>query len=110
MQNKCIHFSLKLDKVRHIFEEELKLINWLPTSKMVDQCINTTTYNFVNNTCPYYVNENFEFAPHCRISTRNSFCKLKNPFRETNMVQKAITYIGPSICNSLPDSIKRANS
>ena len=35
--------------------------------------------------------------------------KLKNPFCKTNMRQKAISYIGPSIWNSLPDSIKRAN-
>ena len=110
MQNKCIRFCLKLDKMHHISENEFRLINWLPTSKRVDQCINTITYNFVNNTCPYYLNEIFEFAPYCRIGTRNNFSKLKNPFRKTNMGQKAISYIGPSIWNSLPDSIKRANS
>ena len=104
MQNKCLRFCLKLDKMNHISEEEFKSINWLPTSKRVDQCINTITCKFVNNTCPYYLNEIFEFVPHCRIS------KLKNPFRKTNMGQKAISYIAPSIWNSLPDSIKRANS
>ena len=62
MQNKCICFCLKLDKMHHISEEEFGLINWLPTSKRVDQCINTITYNFVNNTCPYYLNGAFEFA------------------------------------------------
>ena len=110
MQNKCICFCLKLDKMHHISEEEFKWIKWLPTSKRVDQCINTITYNFVNNTCPYYLNDIFEFAPHCSIGTRNNFSKLKNHFRETNMGQKAISYIGTSIWNSLPDSIKRANS
>ena len=88
----------------HISEEEFKSINWLPTSKRVDQCINTITYKFVNNTYPYYLNEIFEFAPHCRIS------KLKNPFRKTNIGQKDISYIAPSIWNSLLDSIKRTNS
>ena len=53
MQNKSMRFCLKLDKMHHISESEFKLINWLPTSKRVDQCINTTTYNFVNNTSPY---------------------------------------------------------
>ena len=110
MQNKCIGFCLKLDKMHHISENEFRLINWLPTSKRVDQCINTITYNFVNNTCPYYLNEIFEFAPHCRIGTRNNFSKLKNPFCKTNTGQKAISYIGFSICNSFLDSIKRANS
>ena len=71
--------------------------------------IDTITYNIVNNT-GHYLNEIFEFAPHCSISTRNNVSKLKNPFRKTNMGQKAISYIGPSIWNSLPDSIKRAHS
>ena len=99
-------FYLKLDKMHHKSEEESKSINWLPTSKRVDQCINRITYNFVNNSCPYYLNETFEFTPRGRLSTRNNFSKLKNPFRKRNMGQKAISYIAPSIWNSLPDSIK----
>ena len=42
MQNKWIGFCLKLDKMHHISKEEFRLINWLPTSKTVDQCIKTT--------------------------------------------------------------------
>ena len=29
------NICLKLDKMHHVFEEEAKLINWLPTSKRV---------------------------------------------------------------------------
>ena len=79
IQNKCISFCLKLDKMHHISEEEFKLINWLATSKKVHQCINTITYNFFKNKCPYYMNQIFEFVPHCRIGTSNNFSKLKNP-------------------------------
>ena len=43
------------------------------------------------------------------IDTKNEFAKLKNPFHKTNMRQKN-SYIDPSIWNSLPDSIKKANS
>ena len=64
MQNKKISFGLKLDKIHHISEKEFRLINWLPTSNRVDQWINTITYNFVNNSCPYDLNEMFEFSPH----------------------------------------------
>ena len=110
MQNKCIRFCFKLDKMHHMSEEEFRLINWLPTSKRVDQCINTIIYNFVNNTCPYYQIEIFEFIPHCRIGRGNNLPKLTNHFRKTNMGQKAIFCIGPSIWNSLPDSINEANS
>ena len=97
MQNKCICFCLKLDKMHHISEEEFKLINSLPASKRVDQYINTMIYNFVNNACHYYLNEIFEFAPHCRIGARSHFSKLKSPFRKTNTGRKTIYYIGPSI-------------
>ena len=104
MQNQCLCFCIQLDKMHHIFEKGFRLINWLPTSKRVDQFI--ITYNFVNNIYPYYLNEIFEFATHCRIGTRNNFSKLKNPFSKTNMGQKAISYTGPSIWNNWPDSIK----
>ena len=50
IQNKCIRLCLKLDKMHHISEEEFKSINGLPTSKRIDQCLNTITYNFVNHT------------------------------------------------------------
>ena len=109
-QNKCIRFCLRLDKMHHISEEDFRLINWLPTSKRVDQCINTITFKFVNNTCPYYLKEVFEFAPHCRIDTRNKFAKLKIPFRKTNMGEKAISFVGPSLWNSLPELIKKTDN
>ena len=107
MQNKCIRFCLRLDKMQHISDEDFRLINWLPTSKRVDQFINTITFKFVNDTCPYYLKEIFEFAPHCRIDTRNKFAKLKIPFRKTNMGKKAISFVGPSLWNSLPELIKK---
>ena len=109
MQNKCISFSHKLNKMHHISEEEFRLINWLPSNKRVDKCINTVTYNFFNDTSLYYLNEIFEFALYYRVRTRNNFSKLKNLFRKSNMGQKIISYIGPSIQKSLPGSIKKAN-
>ena len=30
MQNKCIRFCLRLDKMHHIPDEDIRLINWLP--------------------------------------------------------------------------------
>ena len=109
MQNKCIGFCLKLGKMHHISQEEFRLINCLLASKRVYQCINTIIYNFVNNTCLYYLNEIFELPPHCRIDTGKDFSKLKNSFCITNIGQKIISYIGLSIWNSLSVSIKKAN-
>ena len=53
----------------------------------------------------YYLTEIFKFAPYCRINTRNKFAKLKVPFRKTNMGQKAISFVGPSLWHSLPELI-----
>ena len=47
--------------------------------------MNTITFEFVINTCPYYLKEIFEFTPHCRIGARNKFAKLATPLRKTNM-------------------------
>ena len=55
MQNKCIRFCLRLDKMYHISEEDFRFITWLPTSKKVNHCVNTITFKFINNTCPYYL-------------------------------------------------------
>ena len=76
-QNKCIRFCPRLDKMHHISEEDFRLINWVPTSKRVYQCINTITFKFVKNTCPYYLKEIFEFAPHCKITQEISLLNLK---------------------------------
>ena len=44
------------------------------------------------------------------IDTRNSFAKLKHPFRKTNTGQKTLLYIGPSLWNNLPETIKKTNN
>ena len=47
MQNKCIRFCLKLDKMHHISEEDFKTINWLPVDQRVQQSLNVTVFKYV---------------------------------------------------------------
>ena len=110
MQNKCIIFCLRLDKMHHISEVDFRSINWLPTSKRTDQCIKTIPFKFVNNTCPHHLKEIFEFDPDCTIYSRNKFAKLKIPFCKTNMGQKAISFVDPSLWNRLPEIIKKTGN
>lgn len=84
-------------KIHHISEKQFRMVNCLPTSTRFDQCINTIAYNFINSTCPYYLNKIFKFAPQCRIDLRNKFAKLKNPSRKTNIEQKIIFHASSSI-------------
>ena len=62
--------------MHHVSKADFRLMNWLPTRKRVNQCINTITFKFVYNICPYYLEEISEFTPHGRIDTRNKFAKL----------------------------------
>ena len=107
MQNKCIRFCLKLDKMHHISEEDFKTINWLPVYQTVRQSLNATVFNYVNNACIYYMEEVFGYASQGRISSTNNHAKLKDPFRKTTMGQKSLSYISPSVWNKLPSSMKR---
>ena len=43
--------------MHHISAEDFRLIIGLPTSKRVDQCINSVTFKFVNNTCSLFREE-----------------------------------------------------
>ena len=106
-QNKCIRFCQKLDKRYHISNKEFESINWLPVNKRVHQCINAITFKFVNNACPHYLNEVYEYTPQCRIESRRNFPKLKAPFRKTNMGQNGLSYTGPSLWNIYLDLWKK---
>ena len=106
-QNKCIQFCLKLDKRHYISGKEFESINWLPVSKRVYQCINAITFKFVNNACPHYLSELYEYVPQCRIESRSNFAKLKVPFQKTNMWQNGLSYIGPSLWSNLLGSLKK---
>ena len=75
-----------------------------------NQCINSIVFKYVNDQCPNYLNEVFQIAPENNIQTRGSFLKLKYLFRKTNAGQRALSYIGPTIWNKIPDTLKRTKN
>ena len=107
IQNKYICFCLNSSKNSSYIWKRVSIDKLVTFSKRVNQCINTITYNSAHNTCAYSLNEIFEIALHSRIDTRNKFVELKNTSRKTGIGQKAISYIGCSTWNSLPDSVKK---
>ena len=42
-----------------------------------------------------------------RASTRNSYKKLRQPFRKTTQGQNTISYVRPSTWNKLPERVKQ---
>ena len=73
----------------------------------MDQRIDDITFTVVNNACPYYLNEVHEYAPQCKIESRNNFAMLKVLVWKTNMGQNGLSYIAPSLWNNLPGSMKK---
>ena len=107
MQNKCIRFCLQLDKMSTISHKEFKDLNWLPVINRFEQCVISIVFKFINGNCPYYSNEVLEFPPECNIRLWNNFLKLKRPFQNTNTGQKALSFIGHSLWNQIPDMLKK---
>ena len=54
--------------------------------------------------------EIFNLISRNSIGTRNSSFKLNQPSRKTKQGQNCLSYIGPSIWNKLPDSVKESKS
>ena len=109
-QNKCIRFCLQLGNRKHIGLNELENINWLNINDRFEQCISVSVFKFFNNKSPFYMNDIFIPAENGRVSTRNSYQKLSQPFRKTTQGQNSLSFIGPSVWNQLSESIKKCTS
>ena len=49
-------------------------------------------------------------VPESSSSLRNSYQKLQQPFCETNTGQNALSFIGPTLWNKVPEEIKRTTN
>ena len=79
-QNKCVQFSLNLDKMAHISQNEFEKLNWFPISDKINQCVLSATFKFINGIGPNYLNEVFQWAVESNRTLRNNYRKLKHPF------------------------------
>ena len=109
-QNKCIRFCLLLNNRKHIGFDEFEKINWLNVNDRFHQSLAVSTFKFFNNKSPSYMSDIFVPSDNGRASTRNSFQKLSQPFRKTTQGQNAISYIGPSAWNKLPEQAKQCKT
>ena len=104
-QNKCIRFCLKLGDRSSLKSKEFENINWLPMHDSV-----CSVYKFFAKSCPDYFDELYFIVENNGINTRFSFQKLTLPRRNTNIGQKALSYIGPFLWNNLQNTLKSATS
>ena len=108
-QKKCVRFCLNLDKMAHISQNEFEKLNWLPISDRINQSLLSTTFKFVKDIGPNYLNEVFQWAAESNRTLRNGYRKLKHPFRKTTVGQNSVSFLGPSKWNTLPESTKKCN-
>ena len=93
-----------------ISHKEFKDLNWLPVINWFEQCVLSIVFKFIDGNCPYYLNKVFDYAPEGNISLANNFLKLKRPFRNKNTGQKALSLIGPSFWNQIPETLKTTDN
>ena len=109
-QNKCIRFCLKLGDRSSLRSKEFEKINWLPIHERVSQYSVCSVYKFFAKSCPDCFDELYFPVENNGINTRFSFQKLTLPRRNTNIGQKALSYIGPFFWNNLQNTLKSATS
>ena len=109
-QNKCIRFCLLLNNRKHIGFDEFEKINWLNVNDRFEQSLAILAFKFFNKQSPSYMSDIFVPSDNGRASTRNSYKKLRQPFRKTTQGQNTISYIGPSTWNKLPEKAKQSKS
>ena len=104
-QNKCIRFCLKLGDRSSLKSKEFEKINWLPIHERISQYSVCSAKSF-----PDYFDELYFPVENNGINTRFSFQKLTLPRLNTNIGQKALSYIGPFLWNNLQNTLKSATS
>ena len=107
-QNKCIRFCLGLQARHHVGANEFRQINWLPVKERAEQRIATSVFKYWKGTTPSYFNELFVPSPN-RYNTRLQMA-LDIPLRKSNIGQKNLSFLGPSVWNKLPSNLKKMNT
>ena len=63
-------------------------MNWLPISNRINQRILSTTFKFLNDMGPNYLNEVFQWAAESNRTLRNNYLKLVNQYLCHNLGYK----------------------
>ena len=66
----------------------MEKLNWLPISNRINQRILSTTFKFVNDMGPNYLNEVFQWAAESNRTLRNDYLKLVNQYLCHNLGYK----------------------
>ena len=107
-RNRYIRFSLKLNSRHHIEVKEFKEKNWLLTKERVEQRVATIVFKYWKRTSPFYVNE--LFVPSRNIYKTRLNMAFEMPLRKSNLGQKSMSFMAPSIWKKLSNDLKILNT
>ena len=65
---------------------------------------------FFTKNCPNYFDETYVLLETNGVHTRSSYQKLNALHRKTNVGQKALSYVGPSLWNNFKKTLKTLTS
>ena len=105
-QNQCIRFCLKLNARSSIKTKDSEKMNWFPIHERVSKCSLCNIYKFFTKNCPDYFDERYVPLETNGVHTRSSCQKFSAPNRKTNVGQKALSYVDPSLWNNLNKALK----
>ena len=109
-QNKCIRFCLFLGNREGIRYKHFAKINWLPVADRVYQFIAASVYKFFNKLAPIYMGEIFTKHENIRTTRSSNDSNLSIPRRRNDYGKNCLSYLGPTIWNSIESSIRNVKT
>ena len=85
---------------------EFQDINWLNTNDKSSQCVLSTIYNFFNSVNPEYFNKICFPTEPCKVNSRSSLQRLKQPLKKSDKDLDSASYSVPLLWNKLQLEIK----
>ena len=110
IQNKCIRFYLKLQCREHEHAKWTLSETELATNKSKVQTIcQHYSIQICSKQIPILL-EVSRAAENIRITARNSYLKLGDPFQKTSTRQNSLSYSGPAIWNRISEILKKTKN
>ena len=103
IQNAASKIVMGKFKYDHV-ENDLRILHWLPIRKRIIFKIALLVYKSLKGLAPCYIQDMF-----CYVSHGESF-RLNIPTVKTKIGSRALSVIGPKVFNSLPKSIRNADT
>ena len=76
----------------HISQNESEKLYLFAVSDRINQCILSTTFKFVSDIDPNYLNEMFQWTAESNRTLTNDYRKLKRSFRKITTGQNAFFF------------------